>query len=634
MESELVTELLLPEGLPDQWKENPDFYTYLTKLGGYSVENLAKEVDRISDEKAAILNQTQQLAFENYKTFIQTAECSRQISKEFNKIETCLESLVDGLPKLSTSCEEFAEASNRIKASRRLNTLTLTRNAQLLQVLEMPQLMETCIRQGHFEEALQLSAHVRRLASKHKDIPIIVSIVGEVESCRRALRQRLLAELRTDVRLPRCLQLVGYLRRMLHTSSPPAELRLNFLMARDAWFQSLLAAIPTNDANQHLMKTLELSRINLFIIMTQYRAVFSDDDDPQALHSLSSSSSKLQSLTNAIFHNWVTEKINQFLATLEEDLSRGVGFSLGSLLGQCMYFGVSFGRVGVDFRAQIAPIFVRAIGAHFATAMRKATRKFETDMERLTLANRDYKQPANRVEGSGDQDQGPPMALLEFYPVADYCNTALTALNDLRLCAPLALASDVTRALRDSLAALANCILLFYRQEQQAFSMQEKEAFTRLCVCYADHLLPHLQTCLHAVFRPADLAKYLGTTVFKLQEQRLTYLDEADLVAPISHLLPVKVSSMQLPSMAIPKSPSPAQQSADTQPITAPESKQPTDSQPTIVKESKQTADTQPITVQESKRTADTQPIIAQESISDTPSIPPSEEIETVLPSS
>ncbi|RZF43853.1 hypothetical protein LSTR_LSTR016825 [Laodelphax striatellus] len=136
LESELVTKLVLPEGIPDQWKENTDFYTYLTKLGGYSVENLAKEVDRLSDEKAGILNQTQQLAFANYKTFIQTAECSRQISKEFNKIEACLTSLVDGLPQLSASCEEFAEASSRIKTSRRLNTLTLTRNAQLLQVAE------------------------------------------------------------------------------------------------------------------------------------------------------------------------------------------------------------------------------------------------------------------------------------------------------------------------------------------------------------------------------------------------------------------------------------------------------------------------------------------------------------------
>lgn len=72
-------------------------------------------------------------------------------------------------------------ASSEIKTQRHLNTLTLTRNAQLLQVLEIPQLMETCIRDGHYEEALQLAAYVRRLANKHGDIPIIaVSCVTRI----------------------------------------------------------------------------------------------------------------------------------------------------------------------------------------------------------------------------------------------------------------------------------------------------------------------------------------------------------------------------------------------------------------------------------------------------------------------
>ena len=56
---------------------------------------------------------------------------------------------------------------------------------------------------------------------------------------------QLVAQLRTDLQLPKCLQIVGYLRRMQAFGN--SELKLKFLQARDAWLTNSLNSIPLDD---------------------------------------------------------------------------------------------------------------------------------------------------------------------------------------------------------------------------------------------------------------------------------------------------------------------------------------------------------------------------------------------------
>lgn len=137
------------------------------------MDQLRKEEHRLAEENKSVVEHTQDLAITNYKTFIQTSECSKHIFQEFKETETKLDRLIDKLPDLMQKCEQFINTSSDINTSRRLNSLTLKRNAQLLEILELPQLMDTCIRDGKYEEALELAAYVQRLGVKHSSIPVI-----------------------------------------------------------------------------------------------------------------------------------------------------------------------------------------------------------------------------------------------------------------------------------------------------------------------------------------------------------------------------------------------------------------------------------------------------------------------------
>lgn len=117
-------------------------------------------------------DQIQELAVRNYKTFIETAECSRQLFSQFNSIENKLDKLLKDIPAFENECKVFGEKSNGIDNLRKSNSLTLTKSGQLLELLELPQLMNSFIHDGLYEDALELAAYVRKLHNKHPHIPI------------------------------------------------------------------------------------------------------------------------------------------------------------------------------------------------------------------------------------------------------------------------------------------------------------------------------------------------------------------------------------------------------------------------------------------------------------------------------
>uniref|UniRef100_A0A6B2E8H3 Conserved oligomeric Golgi complex subunit 8 n=1 Tax=Phlebotomus kandelakii TaxID=1109342 RepID=A0A6B2E8H3_9DIPT len=535
-DNEKVLKLIYPEGVPGSLQENAELVEYLGKLGSYKVDQLRKEENRLVEENKTVVEQTQDLAISNYKTFILTSECSREIFREFKETENKLDDLIERLPKFFTVCENFIKKSGDINTARQLNSVTMKRHSDLIDILELPQLMDTCIRAGKYEEALELASYVQRMGVKHNHIPVIKSIVTAIEDSWHTMLSQLLAQLRTDLQLPKCLQVIGYLRRMQAFST--AELKLKFLQARDSWFTGILAGIPQNDPQQHLTKTIELTRIHLFNIITQYRAIFTEDD------TLFNGSDSRDS--SKIFHGWLHEKIEAFLKTLQDDLSRGVN-SVDTVLGQCMYFGLSFGRVGADFRGLMAPIFVRTIAQHFQNSVTTVTRQFEQDIESYTLINK-ISTGLNRGKNSSGDNFSPPDSLLDFHPLATYCNGLLGAFNELRLCAPLGVADNVAKAIQASMERVSKAIFAFYRQEQQAFSQAERDNFIRLSSCFAYDLIPYIQRCIHCLFPPHTIAQHLGVNVMALQKASLTFLNASDVLKPLQHLLPDRVDAIIMQS--------------------------------------------------------------------------------------
>lgn len=535
VEDESILASIFKDSFPDSWRDNPDFAAYLSELSSFGVEKLSREPERLAEERAQILQQTRELAFSNYQTFIRTADCTEHIYRDFGRVESSVSRLLDKLPGFGERCRGFMKEAEDIGASRRMNSLTLNRHTEILEILEIPQLMDTCVRNGYYEEALELAAYVKRLEKKHSSLPVIQGIVREVRQSTQLMLNQLLQQLRSNSQLPVCLRVIGYLRRM--DVFTEAELRVKFLQARGTWLHSILAAISEDDPYFHITKTIEACRVHLFDIITQYRAIFSDEDPlvPPAGGQVAVNEA-------AIFHGWVVQKVAEFLETLERDLQRGVGGRLDSLLGQCMYFGLSFSRVGADFRGQLAPMFQRVAAETFRRAVQEAVDKFQEDMNLYTLIALPSVLGGTIPPVAPSTQPGtlqPPMSLLDFQPLACFLNNILTAFNDLRLCCPIGLAQDVTTSLEDALKMVTRQILVFHRAEESAFSSREKELFVQFCSSYAEDLLPFLNRCLQVLFPPAQLALILGVPPTQLHKYgNLGCIDLAAILEPLEFVLP------------------------------------------------------------------------------------------------
>ena len=84
------------------------------------------------------------------------------------------EKLSTNLTQLKERCLEFSQTAQSLNATRVLTSLALSRHTQLLEILELPQLMDTCVRNGYWEEALELASYVSRLQRKLAHIPLIL----------------------------------------------------------------------------------------------------------------------------------------------------------------------------------------------------------------------------------------------------------------------------------------------------------------------------------------------------------------------------------------------------------------------------------------------------------------------------
>lgn len=420
--------------------------------------------------------------------------------------------LQESVSQLNVSCSTFKDRVHEIVASHKRNRRTLQCHLQLLELLELPQLVESCARNGLLDEAIELSAFVKSLERRHilthevkssevadgRDAQplgrqnVIQTIVKDVNESLRSLRIQLLQLLSDNVSMAKQIHVLAILRKLdtiISDSSmaESAELRrmMDYLEARTQWlsrsqldsssaFSNKLPSLDNaNDFTKtttagpygQAMQLLESRRTSLYTVVTQFRALF----NMQLLEA------------DTLLRAWTTRQINAVVTQLRQLLGQiDDGSAIRALLEQSVFFAKRLATEGVDFTNIVVAVFRDNLLDRMRRDTSAALQQYKHVMqyERLQVGSENQMVPlyvpASTVSVGNDGDNilsdhmrqesfgdlKCPLQILSFPPLCLLLNAFLSTLNMLRAC-PLGLVYDdccslITSALSDIITHLVD----------------------------------------------------------------------------------------------------------------------------------------------------------------------------------
>ncbi|PIN13240.1 hypothetical protein CDL12_14156 [Handroanthus impetiginosus] len=200
----------------------------------------------------------------------------------------------------------------------------------------------------------------------HPKIPLIQALAAEVQQITHSLLSQLLHKLRSNIQLPECLCIIGYLRRIGVFSE--YEMHLQFLRCSEAWITGILDDLDQRNPYEYLKGMVNCHRMHLFDVVNQYRAIFADH-----------TSGSQQNRDGGLLFDWAMHQITLHLKTLKGMLPKiSEGGSLSNILDQCMYSAMGLGWVGLDFRGLLPPLFEDALLNLFSKNIITAVENFQS----------------------------------------------------------------------------------------------------------------------------------------------------------------------------------------------------------------------------------------------------------------
>lgn len=401
-----------------------------------SLSRIQREPHGLFVERSRLSSEMEEVASINCRHWIAAADAAAESTRRCADVHGRLQ-------KLQKLVGDYGEAVERVDTTmrerQRKTTVIQRKLNEVMDVLEIPHLMASCVRAGaaSFDDALDLWMHVVDVG-RDQSSHVVQEIVQQVQDVSIALRDHRLAELETEkMHLTELLKLIGHLSRLGCFS--PAQLRQEFLYRREKFIRKEIKKMKLGEANKYLYisKLLDFFRVHVFEVIAQYNALFVEASDQSG------------QLATKNLHVWIAFRIQSIMSDLADELTGINEISLMlNILKQGLACAHSLASVGVDFRALFVVQVEKRILQIYSNGM-----TFAVESAIDTLRTLEFKVPQDLLIKLGIQNEESSFVtqILEFPCLAALHNLINKAIVDLSSGTPLNLIDPVLETTQKSL---------------------------------------------------------------------------------------------------------------------------------------------------------------------------------------
>ncbi|KAK9373185.1 oligomeric Golgi complex subunit 8 [Lipomyces chichibuensis] len=335
---------------------------YLQHIRGLQVSSISSEAAQLSASLQAVDKSLTSLAINSRPHLLSTSATLKAFTDSFNSLTLKVPSLSQIIPELESNVSQFHPVNDRQASATLLSNVD-----KVLDILELPSLVLTCVRNGYYAEALDLVGHVRRLAIRYKNVTVIEMIQAEVDDALLEMTTILLRLLRENVQLPTAIKVISYLRRLQPfqaSPNPTLELQHIYLLSRMIHLKSQLQSLDPLKSipEKYLKRYIEFFREFVFAAIVGFRSIFPKENDKESSKVGSSTLSTQLTGSKDVSDTSVVDAGEQLLSSFiyhtTMDLKNTIKdmlpmvpdkSSYASLYLQVIYSSQSLARVGGEF---------------------------------------------------------------------------------------------------------------------------------------------------------------------------------------------------------------------------------------------------------------------------------------------